>query len=54
MALQTLSDFLARSMHGQRGDSSAQADRQMAAFAGLERAAPFFEPPLELALVMTR
>src|ERR1035441_6578177 len=46
--LQTFSNFFARSMHGQRGDIGAQADRQVAALAGFKRASLLFEPPFEL------
>jgi hypothetical protein len=48
MVLQAFSNFFARSMHGQRGDIGAQADRQVPALAGFKRASPLFEPPFEL------
>src|ERR1035438_3585084 len=47
MALQAFSDFFARSMHGQRGNVSAQAHRQVTTLAGFERAALSFKPPFE-------
>jgi hypothetical protein len=46
--LQAFSNFFARSMHGQRGDIGAQADRQVPALAGFKGASLLFEPPFEL------
>src|ERR1039458_2548449 len=48
IVLQAFADFLARSVHWQRGDLGAQVYRQVAALARFERAAPLFEPSFEL------
>src|ERR1035441_2460881 len=48
MVLQASSNFFARSVHGQRSDIGAQADRQVPALAGFKSASLLFEPPLEL------
>lgn len=48
MVLQALSNFFARSVHGQRGDIGAQADSQVPALAGFKPAALLFEPSFEL------
>jgi|NGEPerStandDraft_6_1074524.scaffolds.fasta_scaffold217236_1 hypothetical protein len=48
MVLQAFSDFLAGSVHRQRGDIGAQAYNQVAALARFERAALLFEPSFEL------
>src|ERR1035438_9493664 len=47
MVLEAFSNFFARSMHGQRGQLGAQADRQVPALAGFKRAASLFEPTFE-------
>ena len=48
MVLQAFSNFFARSVHGQRRDIGAQADRQVPALAGFKRASLLFQPPFEL------
>src|ERR1035438_5183293 len=47
IVLQAFADFLARSVHWQRGDLGAELYRQVAALAGFERTASLFEPSLE-------
>ena len=46
--LEALANFLATAVHRQRRHLVAQTDIEMAALAGLEGAALFGEPPLEL------